>query len=290
MQRVLLLINPHARRGKQYFAEAVHQLQQFGLSVVEEVPEKPQDLPTLIRRYAHCVDLAIVGGGDGTLNAAIQGLVETQLPLGVLPLGTANDLARTLGVPSVLSEACQAIATGKIRYIDLGWVNGKYFFNVASMGLSVKVTQKLNPETKRRWGVFAYPAVALQVLRQAHPFQAEIRINGDSIPVKAVQIAIGNGRYYGGGLVIIHDATISDRRLDLYSLETRHWWQILGLVPSLMLGRYPERWVRVLHGTEIEVVTTEPLEINTDGEITTCTPAQFRVIPKALAVVVPKDS
>lgn len=287
--RALLLVNRHARQGQNGLSKAIDQLQTLGLQLMEESIEDPQHLSDVIRRYQHQVDLVIVGGGDGTLNAAVDGLVDTQLPLGILPLGTANDLARTLGIPTSLSDACEIIAKGQVHRIDLGWVNGKHFFNVASMGLSVQITERLTKEVKRRWGVLAYAVTALQAIWQARPFRAEIRINGESIPVKTIQIAVGNGRYYGGGMAVVHDATIDDQRLDLYSLEVRHWWQIIALLPAIRGGRYiNSRDVRTLHGQEIEVYTRRPRPINTDGEITTYTPAHFRVIPYALSVLVPE--
>lgn len=291
-RRALLLINRHSRQGHDNISAAIEQLQTLGLKLIEESTEDPQHLPDVIRRYKGRVDLVIVGGGDGTLNAAVDGLVDTQLPLGILPLGTANDLARTLEIPKSLEEACKIIAKGQIQRIDLGWVNGKHFFNVASMGLSVQITQMLTKETKRRWGVLAYAITGLRAIWQARPFSAEIRINGSKpIRVKTVQIAVGNGRYYGGGMAVVHDATIDDQRLDLYSLELRHWWRILALLPAMRQGRQAN-WsgVRALHGQEIEVRTRRPRAINTDGEITTSTPAQFRVIPQALAVLVPTNS
>jgi YegS/Rv2252/BmrU family lipid kinase len=286
--RALLLVNRHARHGQKRLSEAIDQLQTLGLELMEESVEDPQQLSKLIRRYQHQVDLVIVGGGDGTLNAAVDGLVDTQLPLGILPLGTANDLARTLEIPTSLPEACEIIAKGKVQHIDLGWVNGKHFFNVASLGLSVQITQMLTKQAKRRWGVLAYAVTALQAIWQARPFRAEIRLNGESIRVKTIQIAVGNGRYYGGGMTVVHDATIDDQRLDLYSLELRHWWQIIAVLPALRQGRHTTwQGVRALHGQEIEVYTRRPRPINTDGEITTYTPAKFRVIPYALAVLVP---
>jgi diacylglycerol kinase (ATP) len=115
-------------------------------------------------------------------------------------------------------------------------------------------------------------------------------LNGKSLRVKTVQIAVGNGRYYGGGMTVVHDATIDDQRLDLYSLEIEHWWQIVLLLPAMRQGRHIHwRGVRALQGQEIEVHTRKPRPINTDGEITTYTPAHFRVIPKAVAVLVPPE-
>ncbi|MDZ7962667.1 MAG: lipid kinase [Aulosira sp. DedQUE10] len=286
--RALLLVNHHARQGQKRLTEAIQCLKELDFDLIEESIENPKRLTEMIQHYRNQVDLVIVGGGDGTLNAAVDSLVDTQLPLGILPLGTANDLARTLGIPNSLPEACKIIASGEQRRIDLGWVNGKHFFNVASMGLSVKITERLTKEAKRRWGVFAYVATALQVIWESRPFSAEIRMNGESIRVRTVQIAVGNGRYYGGGMAVAHDATIDDQRLDLYSLEIKHWWQIILLLPAMRQGRHIKwREVRAYQGQEMEVHTRKPRPINTDGEITAYTPAHFRVIPKALTVFVP---
>ncbi len=288
--RALLLVNRQARQGEKSLPEAIRCLEESGFVLIQETTQKPQDLGEIILRYQQEVDLVIIGGGDGTLNAAVDALVETRLPLGILPLGTANDLARTLRIPNSIPEACKVIAKGEIARIDLGVVNGKHFFNVASLGLSVQITQKLTKKTKQRWGIFAYAVTALQVIWESRPFNAEIRINGQSIRVKTVQIAIGNGRYYGGGMAVVHDAMIDDQRLDLYSLEIRHWWQIIPILPAMRQGRHIN-WsgVRSLSGEEIEVYTRKPRPINTDGEITTYTPAHFRVIPKSLAVLVPVE-
>ncbi|HLO86072.1 MAG TPA: lipid kinase [Nostocaceae cyanobacterium] len=288
--RALLLVNRHARKGQEHYSEAIYYLKTLGFEIIEESIEDPKRLCSVISHYQHQIDIVIIGGGDGTLNAAVDAIVETQLPLGILPLGTANDLARTLGIPNSLSEACEIIAAGNLRRIDLGWVNGKHFFNVASLGLSVKITQRLTKEAKRRWGIFAYAATAIKVIWESRPFRAEIQTKERSFPVKTVQIAVGNGRYYGGGMAVVHDATIDDQRLDLYSLEIKHWWQIIFILPAMRQGRHIN-WpgVRALCGKEFTVHTHKPRPINTDGEITTYTPAVFRVIPQAIAVFVPSE-
>ena len=95
-KRALLLVNPHARRGKEARLQAIESLRSLGLDILEESAEYPQHLPEIIRRYQKQVDLVIIGSGDGTVNAAIEGLLDTQLPLGILPSGTANNLARSL--------------------------------------------------------------------------------------------------------------------------------------------------------------------------------------------------
>lgn len=286
--RALLLVNRNARKGQQQLEAAIAQLQSVGFELIEAPIDRPSLLPQVIRDHRDRVDLVIVGGGDGTMNAAIAGIVDTQLPLGILPLGTANDLARTLGIPSTLPEACQVVAGRKVEHIDLGWVNGHYFFNVASLGLSVQITRGLTKSVKRRWGVLAYAATALKVLWKSRRFKAEIVINGQSQKVKTIQIAVGNGRYYGGGMTVAEDAAIDDGRLDLYSLEIDHWWQMLAVLPALRRGTQTRSsWVQTWEGEEFFVYCSTPKSINTDGEITTSTPAHFKVIPKALPVLVP---
>lgn len=289
-KRALLLINRHARRGKQGFAQAIDLLDDLGFELIT-VPVKSSKSPAeYIHYYADQIDLVIVGGGDGTLNTVVNSLVEHQLPLGILPLGTANDLARTLGLPLAIADACQVIAAGYSKAIDLGKVNGRYFFNVASLGLSVEITQQLTKGAKQRWGVLAYGLTALRVLSQTRPFHATIRANGEELTVKTLQVAVGNGLYYGGGLAIAADATIDDECLDLYSLNVQHWWQIFHLLLHLPKGRQKLLpWVSTLKAQSIEVITRKARDINTDGEITTHTPANFTVVPQILEVFIPQN-
>lgn len=290
-KRALLLINRHSRKGEQSLAQAVDSLYAHDLELIIKPIKKAEELPFVVAQYKDYLDLVIVGGGDGTLNAIVDSLVESKLPLGILPLGTANDLARTLNIPLSIPEACNVIANGQLKYIDLGWVNGKYFFNVASMGLSVDITQRLSKGLKRRWGILAYALTAMKVISKTRRFHAEIRVNGESIKFKTIQIAVGNGRYYGGGMMIAEDAAIDDQRLDLYSLELQHWWQIFPLIWKLPKGEHAMlHYVRGITGEEIEIYTRKPYDINTDGEITTITPAKFKVIPRALGVMTPNLS
>ncbi|MGB5769966.1 MAG: lipid kinase [Crocosphaera sp.] len=290
-KRALLLVNRHSRKGQNSFAQAVDILNDLGFELVIVPIKSSEDLPQLVRKHGRRVDLVIVGGGDGTLNGVVDSLIDMNLPLGILPLGTANDLARTLKIPLAIPQACQVIAEGQLKYIDLGWVNGKHFFNVASLGLSVDITAKLSKGAKRRWGILAYAFTALQVISQTRPFHAQIMINGERIKVKTIQIAVGNGRFYGGGMAVAEDATIDDQRLDLYSLELQHWWQIFPLLWRLPQGQHGDLpWVRTLEGEYLEIYTRKRQYINTDGEIITETPAIFRVIPQSLGVLVPKNS
>src|SRR5215217_91837 len=115
--RALLLLNPGARRGGEGTEEIVRRLKALALDTILEVAADPARVPNQLLRHRGQVDRILVGGGDGTLNLALQTIVETRLPLGILPLGTANNLARTLGIPDDLAEACEVAAHGHRRPI-----------------------------------------------------------------------------------------------------------------------------------------------------------------------------
>src|SRR5688572_1607950 len=129
----LLLVNPNSRRGKESLPVVRQHLSRAGVAYLELPPESVEPPSNAIVRLAGRVNSVIVGGGDGSLNSAAKGLLDTGLPLGVLPLGTANDFARTIGLPLDLATAIDVIAKGKTASIDLGEANGQPFFNVASI-------------------------------------------------------------------------------------------------------------------------------------------------------------
>lgn len=286
-RRALLILNPHARRGGDPALDPAERLRELGLDV-HEVSCEHEDPADLIRRHAAEVDLAIVGGGDGTLSAAVGGIVDTKLPLGILPLGTANNVARTLEIPNELGEACEIIAAGHTRRIDLGSVNGTCFFTTASLGLSVAITRELDPASKRRWGVLAYALAAARVLSRIRPFTAEIIWAGGRQRSRTVQIVVGNGPHYGSAMTVAEDAAIDDAQLDLYSIELPKWYHILALLPALKRGSHGERkGVFALRAKEIEIRTpSRPHHIDIDGELGGRTPAVFKVMAGAVEVFV----
>jgi YegS/Rv2252/BmrU family lipid kinase len=286
--RALFIVNPHSRRGREQSPEVRRRLGELGLELVAEDARAEQDWSDVIRRHRNEIDRVVVGGGDGTLNGVVQELVGTGLPLAIIPLGTANNLARTLEIPLTIPEACEVAVWGTRRRIDLGRVNDRYFFTTASIGLSVQITEELTSKTKRRWGPLAYGVAAVRALSRSRAFHADISWPGGKRHSRTVQIVVGNGRYYGSALAVAADATIDDARLDLYSLEVRHWVEILALVPSLRRGRHGRKdSVETIRATEFDITTAVPRDINVDGEICRKTPARFRVIPGALEVFAP---
>jgi diacylglycerol kinase (ATP) len=288
--RALLLINQQARSGKTDITPALARLRNAGIELLSEQVERPTQVTDILTRYRGHADLVIIGGGDGSLSMAADGLVEAQLPLGIIPLGTANDLARTLNLPLDPLAAAEVIVAGHQRRIDLGRVNGKHFFNVATIGLGVGVTRRLTRERKRRWGVLAYLFAGLEVLTHVRPFAVDITTPADKVRVRTVQVMIGNGRHFGGGMTVHEAAFIDDGLLNLVSLEVEHWWQLVKVLPAMWRGREQKAHVRSMQGPEFTVtpVKKRHRKVTADGEVATRTPAHFRVVPGALAVFVPE--
>lgn len=287
-RRALLVVNRRARLGEAAHAAAVEALTSCGCEVIDGSPRGEERIADRLRELGGTADVIVVGGGDGTLNAAAEAILAVGKPLCILPLGTANDLARTLRLPADIPAACQLLSAGHTRRIDLGRVNGKHFFNAASLGLSVAITVGLSKERKARFGVFAYFVSALEAVWHWRPFVAEITVDGVRHRAKTVQVTVGNGVHYGGGLTVASDAAIDDQRLDVLSLEVRGWWELLPLLPALLSGtlNHTPR-VRVFRGSQVDVRTAKPKRVNTDGELTTHTPATFEVVPRAVEVFAP---
>ncbi|MDB5589787.1 lipid kinase [Enterovirga sp.] len=287
-RRALLLLNRKARSGSQPVDAALGVLVRGGLAVEEVSCTSAADMGRVIRTRGPGLHCVIVGGGDGTLNGVASALVETRLPLGILPLGTANDLARTLGIGPNLAQAAQTIVDGAVRDIDLGEVNGHLYFNVASIGFSAELARELTAKAKRRWGTLGYAFASARLLARTRPFTAFIEHDGATERVKTVQISVGNGRHYGGGLTVDQSAEPDDGKLHVYSLEVGHWSRLLALAPAMRRGTHgAQDDVRTFATSAVTIRTRRSRSVNTDGELTTATPAVFRLIPKAVRVFAP---
>ncbi len=266
---------------------ALDRLRAGGVTLFEGTCNDPLDVTPCILAHRARVDCVIVGGGDGTLNAAGPGLLATALPLGVLPMGTANDFARSLGLPLDAAAAADVICGGLTRSIDVGEVNGRTFFNVASVGLAADLAQRLTAEHKRRFGRLSYALSASNVLLEARPFHATLLLGEQKIMVRTMQIAVGNGRFYGGGNIVASGAQIDDGHLNLYSLEFSRVWRMALMVRSFKSGSHGAvREVRTARGASFEVITRRPRPVNADGELVTQTPARFTQRLQALSVYV----
>lgn len=298
-RRAALIVNTRSRSGERTFFEALDRLEELGVSLgATYAVRDPVRLPETVREVlgeGSGYDLLILGGGDGSVSSVVDYLAHHDAVLGLLPLGTANDFARTLGIPADIEDACRTIAGGKVVDVDLGLVGDNYYVNVASAGLGVTATRKLSPWMKKRVGALAYPVATIKAFFQHEPFSARLTFpDGDHETVeheRLLQVAVGNGRFYGGGMVVAPGSGIDDGRLDLYAIELGRHRDLVGIARYLKSGDFVRSEVVSHYRTErVLLETTPPLPLNVDGELVTKTPQLFSIAHNALKVLVPPRS
>ena len=251
----------------------------------------PNELKQTLKEHGAAADRIVIGGGDGTISAALPELLALGKPLAVLPLGTANDLARTLGLPQDPIVAAEVALGGREHRIDLGSVNGRPFVNVASVGIAASTIETQSKALKRRWRVFSYVITLWQALREARPFYLTVETDGASIWSGAVyQASVGNGRFHGGGLSVSEVAAIDDGKLDLYLVAPGTAWQLFSCLTHLKFGLPKPDLLKQARAERVVLKTTKPRPINVDGELDGETPAEFEMKPRALTVIVPSPA
>jgi diacylglycerol kinase (ATP) len=245
--------------------------------------------------------LLIVVGGDGTVNEVVNGLGRAGFPkdvtLAVLPMGTGNDLAATLAIPDDLEEAEEAIRESRVRTFDIARIRSegveeRFFINVASGGYGAETSALADEELKGRWGKLAYFRASLEKARDFDVREVRVTLDGEERMLRAVNVAVGNCRYAGGGWLAAPRANPEDGLLDLVVIEDIGLKEALALAPAALarsdyLGM---EGVFSARATKIRV-ETEPggLEFTADGELIGDEPAEFEVIPRTLKVIVGPD-
>ena len=290
IRRVLLVENPNSGGGSHWDAEVfLEGARKRGIEVRHEKPNDPDACCKLLTE-AENVDAVAVAGGDGTLNPLVQCLVERQLPLLVLPAGTANDFARSLQMPEKPEELAALLWNGRIATVDVGYANDKPFLNAASIGMTNTISRLQSKERKRQWGVLSYAVSAFEAGRTARSFIARFEGGEKNRQMRCIQLLVGNGRFYGGGMTVHADATLTDGLLHLYAAVPRSMFGMAALLPFLRFGRTdlaPE--VLCDEGAEIAISTVPKRHVFADGEELTETPVRFRVARNALKVILPKE-
>ena len=295
--RAALVVNTRSRTGERAFFRAIDRLQELGVSLgVTYAIRDPARLTETVREVVEDGHrFLILGGGDGSVSSVVDFLADRDAVLGLLPLGTANDFARTLEIPDDVEGACQTIAGGKVVDVDLGLAGDNFFVNVASVGLSVGATRALSPWLKRSTGPLAYPLAAMRAFFKHEPFSARLTFpDGDREPVeydRLLQIAVGNGRFYGGGMIVGLESGIDDKTLDVYAVDLGRHRDLFGAARYLKSGDFIKTdGVHNFRTTRVRLETDPELQINIDGEVVTRTPQDFSVAQNALNVLVPQDS
>jgi len=245
--------------------------------------------------------LLIVVGGDGTLNEVVNGLGKAGFPedvtLAVLPAGTGNDLAATLAIPDRLEEAEEVIRESRVRTLDVARVRSegvgeRFFINVATGGFGAETSSLADEELKGRWGKLAYFRASLEKARDFDVREVRVILDDEERTLRAVNVAVGNCRYAGGGWPAAPRANPEDGLLDLVIVEDVGLKETLALAPAALarsdyLGKEGVFYARA---KKIRV-ETQPggLAFTADGELIGNEPVEFEVIPHTLKVVVGPD-
>ncbi len=238
-------------------------------------------------------ELIVAAGGDGTLNEVINGVGEKGegVHVGLIPLGTGNDFARSLELPTDVDACIDLIRGGRTRAIDLVRVTSdtvRYFANVSAGGFSGAVNDKLTPEVKDTWGPLAYIRSAAAALSELQAFRTNISFdNTESLSLDLYNIVVANGRFVAGGMPIAPEALLDDGLLDVILLPETSGARLALLAPQIMLGAHLTSDAVVYRRAAKVCVNSKPgMWFNVDGELVGNEPATFEVVPRALQFVV----
>ena len=289
-KEAVLVVNAHSRKGRYLLHDATEKLTAAGISLtaVHAVRRPKELIPTMRKAVASGAPMVIVGGGDGSLSCTVDDVVDRDCVFALLPLGTANSFARTLGIPLDLDGAVATIATGRRRRIDLGIINGDYFANCAAIGLSPMIGEGIPHKLKKYLGRAGYLLWAAWCLIRFRPFKLSIDDGGTKHCVWATEVRLANGRYHGG-VELVENADLASGEIVAQVVIGRSkarllwdWFAKYWKLPARE-ATTEEYWGKCLR------IDTKPrMKISIDGEVLAKTPATVEVAHKAIEVVVPQ--
>jgi len=235
------------------------------------------------------LERVIVAGGDGTLHAAIQQLAGSKCALGILPLGTGNDLARSLGLPVEIDRALGLARRGAPRTIDLGRVDGRIFSCTAGVGMVADVIRRIENRRGRDRGPWVYPAAVLACLAGYVAPRVEVTGDRDSWSGQVMIVAAANSSRFGGGMQLAPSASMDDGELDVLIVEKLSWWRLIPLLARVYRGTHVgRRGVIMFRATRVRILPETPLTVVADGEPLKSTASDgtiIEVLPLSLRVV-----
>ncbi len=235
----------------------------------------------------------VVAGGDGTLNEVVNGVGvgAKSLRIGLVPLGTGNDFARTLGLPSSIDDNIDILRSGKARWIDIVRVTSRrnrYFVNVSAGGFSGLVNEKMTPEIKRTWGPLAYVRGAAAALPKLHAYKTEILFDdSERLSIDLYNVVVANGRFVAGGLPIAPMADPADGKLEVVLVPKLGPAEIALLAAEIILGKHLSSNATIFRQARKVAVRSRPgMWFNVDGELVGNAPTVFQIMPRALNFIV----
>ncbi|AOT70478.1 diacylglycerol/lipid kinase family protein [Geosporobacter ferrireducens] len=288
---ILFIVNPVAGKGKslEFAAYIENTLKEKGIDYAMKFTTLKGEAEHIAKEAADGTYEKIVAvGGDGTVYEVINGLAGGTAALGVIPSGTGNDFVKTMKISPKLESALETVLNGEITAIDCGKVNGRYFINVASIGLDAEIVKKTEEMKKYIPGPTAYMAGLFKTLFQYRLQDVEIVIDDWVYKGKITLVAVGNGKYYGGGMKVVPSAKIDDGYFTVCLIKPMSKFKMLRLLPTIFSGDHiQESEVIILKGKKIRVSSKDPMILNTDGDISGTTPAVLEIIENRTSVIVP---
>lgn len=289
--KLTILFNPAAGRGK------AHRALREALEILNRGGVKPQILES--RSAPHLVELArraceakpdalVSAGGDGTHHYVLNGLFGSEIPLGLIPLGTGNDFAKGVGVPVEPRAAAAALLSGRTRRIDLARVGSTVYGGVAGVGFDSVVSRYANERVRWVRGRFAYAWAILRCLRRCRAEPLDLGTDGRNVSGEVMFAIVGNNTSYGGGVKIAPRARLDDGLLDVCVVPAMGVLELLRWVPRAYRGEHlAHPRIVYFQARKIALDSSSRLELFGDGEFMQVLPATIEVVPRAVRVLVP---
>lgn len=290
--KTCVILNPGA--GSAENTEALlAKLQRIGSCEIQTTAQSGDAQKFARRAVTDGCELILSAGGDGTLNEIVNGIAEqnSQCRVGIVPLGTGNDFARSIGVTATVDEALEIIARGHTKAIDLVRVTSdkvRYFANVSAGGFSGVVDEKLTSEIKKTWGPLAYLRGAAAALPELRAYKTTIVFDdAETMAINLYNVIIANGRYVAGGIPVAPEAIINDGIVDVFLIPERPKAELTVLVAQILLGKHIGKDAMIYRRAAKVAVHSKPgMWFNVDGELVGNEPALFEVMPGAMQFIV----
>jgi YegS/Rv2252/BmrU family lipid kinase len=289
--RAVLVVNSRARGGAALYGQAKDLLSAKGFELAAAYPVRdPARIPEIVQEaVARGERLIVIGGGDGTISSVVDYLAYRDVVLGIVPMGTANNFARAVGLPLNVSEAVGVIAEGHAARIDLGKINNNYFSNAVSLGISASI-HRGSPDQIKRWlGRAGYFLVAARRFAVHRPFHCRLQHDGRVLEVEALDLRIANGPYHGG-VVAVPTASVDSRQLAVRIIKGSSKWTLARVWANIYRGVAQDpASVEILHVGELAISTDPQQPVSVDGEVVAQTPVTISVAAEALWLMVPQN-
>lgn len=235
-------------------------------------------------------ELPVVMSGDGLVGAVGGAMAGSDVPLGIIPGGRGNDLARVLGIPSEPEAAVEVILAGESRRIDVGEANGKRFLGIVSVGFDSEASRVAN-ETRFLRGNLVYVYALVRTLIGWKPGRFTIAIGEERLRASGYFVCVANNKAYGGGMYIAPDADLEDGEFDVVTIGEVGKLRFVANLPKVLKGTHlDDDEVTVVRARRLQVSASRPFPVYADGEHLTELPVSLRVLPRALSVLVPAQA